>query len=441
MQILVLHLLLPIFLGGIASHYFKQAFCHFIPMKQKWYYHLLMLVASFFIVNMIIFIGDLYNLIPTLALFFICAFFCLVWNPLRNITFCFIFISVAISFNALYDNFFIYIFGKRKIPIARPCIEILFWLCFFYIIKKWIPKQQYELSSSLWKLLIALTILPFGIVLSIVLLSSSDDSSVKGADLTYCILLLLSLFSFIALLSTIIILTKQQEMEQQNALMKLNQTYYEGMEQQHFEVRRLKHDLANHLQVLLALSETQKNDYLYQLLQSNAFSVTISYCNDQTVNAVLNAKAIVMKENTIDFHVQIHITEELPFHKIDTCALLGNLLDNAIEACQKLENSKRYIQLDLKVDKGIFVLKLINPCKEKQISPFSLPKTTKKEKKLHGYGLRSVEEIVKRYHGHMEFHAQENKFLFLLYLPLAKEEEFYDFAKRKFNCSDGTICK
>ena len=98
-------------------------------------------------------------------------------------------------------------------------------------------------------------------------------------------------------------------------------------------------------------------------------------------------------------------------------------MDNAIEACEKLPVQKRKILLQAKNEKGLFVLKLENATgqNEKRVemdaSDF-LPQTTKKDQKRHGYGLKSIQEIVQRYEGSMEITKEEGRFILFLYIPV-----------------------
>lgn len=199
--------------------------------------------------------------------------------------------------------------------------------------------------------------------------------------------------------------------------MEMNRKYYEIMEQQHFEIRRLKHDMANHLQALLGLSEEKREAYIQELIKGHGVSGTLNYCKDPAVNAVLASKEQIFKESKITFRHKIDIQEELPFEKPDICAMFANALDNAAEAIKKeaLPEEKRWISLESRFQKGMFVLSVKNPSSVK-VTEGKLPDTGKRDRKNHGVGLKSIQEAVKRYQGNMELHTENGIFELFLWI-------------------------
>lgn len=88
-----------------------------------------------------------------------------------------------------------------------------------------------------------------------------------------------------------------------------------------------------------------------------------------------------------------------------------------------MPGQKRKISLQAKNEKGLFVMKIENTAKSEgkiseKAAPGLLPQTTKKDRKLHGYGLKSIQEIVQRYGGSMEITKEEERFVLFLYIPV-----------------------
>ena len=193
-----------------------------------------------------------------------------------------------------------------------------------------------------------------------------------------------------------------------------------SMEQQNFAIRRMKHDLTNHLQTLLVLSEEKRTDYIEEMLGSSTLTQALHYSGDTTVNVVLSAKEGIMRQKGIHFVPHIDITEELPFAKADICALFANTLDNAIEACEKLSVEERRIEMEARLGKGLFVVSVRNSClgAGSQLLEGKMPKTTKEDEKNHGLGLKSIYEITKRYGGNMELKMEEKEFELFLFLSV-----------------------
>ncbi|MDO4337742.1 MAG: ATP-binding protein [Eubacteriales bacterium] len=441
-----LQMLWDMLISLVAAGFICRSLGYLLTVKNKRQPRFILYAVCWLLGNTVVYIGDLANLPPTLAVFLALVWLTCEGSSLKKLTIGLMLASTVFAYNTLLDNFFrriwepVFLYGR-----------LFFALCLFLETKFLAPAKGYELSAKMWRLLLVLTIPPAGIVLSVVLLSDIDRASVEVAEkyimilnnrisisqAMYVALLLLTLFSFFGLLWTVTVLAKQRKLEQQSMFAEINQNYYEAMEQQHSEIRRLKHDLANHLQTLVVLPEEKKEAYLQELLQNSSVTQTLNYCGDPTVNAVLTVKESLMQREGISFHRRLEIPQELPLEKTDICALFANALDNAIEAAGKLPPEKREIFMESYAQKGLLVVSVKNPCTEQagagrtdteqtedaQINhTLSLPRTTKADRQNHGIGLQSIQEIVRRHDGDMEIRREDHVFELFLYLSTGKQE-------------------
>lgn len=407
-----------------------------------------MLIGCTMLGNTIIFIGDPFNILAITIFFIALVLICCEGSFWKRLTLGAMYTSTVLSFNALRDNYIkpllesleFFIFPEHRIlydehienlslnfiRTASVLTSLIFSLLLYISTKKSAPDKDYTLSDDLWKLILLLTIAPFGIIVSLGALFEKTGGlyllppHYSFISVKYLPILLIAIFTFIILLRCIIVLAKQQQLEQQNMLTEMNRKYYESMEQQHFEIRRLKHDLANHLQILSALPGDKRDAYLTTLAENTVITQSISYCMDSTVNAVLTVKNNLMERYGISMESAIDIPTELPFDKTDICALYANALDNAIEACMRLPESERTISLISKAQKGLFCLEVSNPVSSEIMSEKTglLPSTSKADKLNHGFGLKSIQKIVDRYHGSLELKAENGTFNLFLYIPL-----------------------
>lgn len=445
---------------------------YLIKIKDSRLKRFLMFMICLVLSGMIIYIGDAFNILATIPFFLIAILIACEGSLWKKITIGTMFASTILSFNALRDNYLtalidiversaslqtqipydglIFIFLHPDLSRVLHSLSSLLFSVFLYAsIRKFAPDNDYTLSDSLWRLLFLLTATPFSIVLTLTTLFDWQYhhlyfSGIHVQPAEYLVLLSIAILTFITLLRCITVLARQQKLEQQNMFMEINRKYYEAMEQQHFEIRRLKHDLANHLQVLSALPEKQRDAYLENLTENTAFTQSLSYCGDPTVNAVLTVKKNLMDRYSIRMELSIDITFELSFDKTDICALYANALDNAAEACMKLEENKRVITLKSKAQKGLFCLEVSNPIPDSSdntyenaltdlagadfvktdlinpdfIKSSSIPQTSKSDKVNHGFGLKGIKEIVERYHGSLELKTVNGIFDLFLYIPL-----------------------
>lgn len=400
----------PLLIGANILNYVTVT--HFVQVKKKWWAKVGIFLVSFFLTGMIMYIGEWTNFPPTFGIVLLGIYLCCEGSSLKKITFGLLSITVYCTANALFDNY---------LDISdsdRYWGRFLFAAILFVGMKLFFRSadREEELSSSMWGLLILLILTPFGIVLSVILLTSRY-SWAREAEGFLCVLLFIALFAVIGLLWTIQVLMRQKRMEREHMYMEMNRKYYEIMEQQHFEIRRLKHDMANHLQVLLGLSEEKREAYIQELIKGHGVSGTLNYCKNPTVNAVLASKEQIFKENKITFLHKIDIQEEIPVEQPDLCAMFANALDNAAEAIKKEEfpEEKRWISLESRFQKGMFVLSVKNPSSIK-VMEGKLPDTGKADRKNHGVGLKSIQEAVKRYQGNMELHTENGIFELFLWI-------------------------
>ncbi len=449
-----------IIINGAAAYLLLQGMKKLIAVSEKRWKQAVLWGSCWLLLAMIIYLGDWANILPTVLFFLLVIRAVCEGSIWKKAAIGLMYSSTILSFNVLRDNFVLTTDVKWNHPTACMIIEGLLSLsvalCLYLAIGKYAPDREYHLSDSLWKLILLLNATPFGIVLSVVLLTTTEEERIwmempdgfKGYNIL--VLLLLSLLSFIGLFQAVIVLARQQQLEEQNMLAEVNQSYYAAMEEQHFAIRRLKHDLANHLAVAVTLPEAQREDYIKSLMEDSAFSRSLRYCADPVVNAVLTVKEEQMSRYGIRLEARIDIPKELPFEKTDICALFSNALDNAGEACRRLPEAQRDVRVKSRARKGLFCLEVTNPVEvvENRQSPQTgtarirddnggahvfvgdrvegrwergkdrLPSTTKADKENHGFGLRSMKEIAERNHGAMEIRAEGGRFEVFLYMPL-----------------------
>ncbi|MEE1009067.1 MAG: GHKL domain-containing protein [Agathobacter sp.] len=125
---------------------------------------------------------------------------------------------------------------------------------------------------------------------------------------------------------------------------------------------------------------------------------------NDVVDAIVNTKQKLAEEKNIVFAMNIAVPASCRVSDIDLVCILGNLIDNAIEACEKQE--KKHIDVIIKEVKKLLIIKVINSYEERLKEE---PLTTKKEKALHGIGLRNVKNIVDKYDGTYEMIQDEDE--------------------------------
>ncbi len=417
-----------------AAWILRCAISNLIHVSEKKWKQFVLLAACWLLLDIAIFIGDKINILLTLIAFLVSIWISCEGSFWKRAEIGLLFSSTVFAFNAFRDNYIIdvsmRIEDKTGSMLAGRSMCYILVLFLYGGVKKFAPDKDYELSESMWKLLILLTATPLSVIVSLVTLYPDNSEWEYRQHLEYQVICLIVLLSFAGLFWAVIVLAKQQKLERESMLSEINRNYYELMEQQHFEIRRMKHDMANHLSVLSALPEEQREEYIRKLTESLEDIRPVRCCGDDTVNAVLAVKERRMARYGIQWKITSDIAMELPFEKTDVCALYANALDNAVEACMKLEEEKRIIILKSMAQKGLFCMTVRNPVPEcgdgeggydvHALTSAGFWPTSKTDKENHGFGLRSISEIVERYHGEIEFKEVDGMIELFLYLPMAE---------------------
>lgn len=139
------------------------------------------------------------------------------------------------------------------------------------------------------------------------------------------------------------------------------------------------------------------------------------------IDALLNTKYSIAKENGIQFLLKIFIPEELPINQCDLGVVLGNALDNAIEATEKCTGNDKDIEIAMGIKKQSLVLVIKNPYEGslKQDKSGKLI-STKNDFRRHGYGISSIQKVADKYGGDVIIETQDGKFVLTVMMNIGE---------------------
>ena len=184
------------------------------------------------------------------------------------------------------------------------------------------------------------------------------------------------------------------------------------------QMQEWRHDYRNHIQNMKNRLDGDQGE-LEQYLDELADDLTQTDTSIQTGNvmadAVLNSKLSVAEQKSIQLNVKAHIPKGIEMTDVEMCSVLGNLLDNAIEACEKLPCDKRFLRVYIDKFKGQFYLSVQNSSPSIQRDK-GIFRTTKAG--THGFGLFRIDRIAKKYGGYVNRQYEEGVFATELLLPL-----------------------
>ena len=198
------------------------------------------------------------------------------------------------------------------------------------------------------------------------------------------------------------------------------------------EYSRIRHDMKQHYSSVLNMLEKQNyttaEKYLKKLAEDNTDHSQICRTENPVVDAIVNAKYSFMKTLGIKCTADVHIPMQLSFEMADMSVLLGNVLDNAIEANNNTV-AEKYVKIYMAYDKNTLIITVINSYDGTLLRDKTGKILTRKsDQNAHGFGLVSVERIVQKYHGSMVI--EETAKEFRIKLLLVDDENNYEWRNK-----------
>lgn len=186
----------------------------------------------------------------------------------------------------------------------------------------------------------------------------------------------------------------------------LDAEYYSILQNQYENSNILIHDIKRHLLSIKDLASDNRNtrisEYIDNLYNEYEVKYIRKYSDNNLINAIINRYAMVYKDLSIDFYCDIRSIDFSFISDNHLTTILDNLLENAIEASKNSIN--KTIDLTIKQNNLNFVvINLCNSCSIKPIFKNGELKTTKKNKEIHGFGIKSIRRIIKNYDGSIDF--------------------------------------
>lgn len=200
----------------------------------------------------------------------------------------------------------------------------------------------------------------------------------------------------------------------------LLQKYCDEVESMYTKMRGWRHDYHNHIQALQASMALEKydevNEYLRQLNDDLTQVDTTIKTGRVMIDAILNGKLNIAAQNEIAVNAKAKIPEGTPVTDVDLCAIIGNLLDNAIEENKRLPQEDRFIRIYIGQKNTQFYLVFTNAAGKKRDKRKSMFPSDKGAQ--HGLGLARVESLVKKYGGICMTDSEDGGFTAELLIPL-----------------------
>lgn len=404
----------------LANGFFLYHLCRpFVTFRSGRLWKAVFLLTLAISSGMVIWIGDP-NLLYTLPIYFLLFFLCTRGDWVGRLTVCVVFFCLEMSVCALLDTYIQAVDTGRLYDLLVRLLRTAVFGALWLLLRRRFPAEQVHLTRRLWQVVLGLAVMPLCALIAVVLLTFQkyESAAVNALALNQGLVVLpFVLVTSLVLLVAILILADHERLERASQLAGLREVYYQGLQQQERQVRQLRHDMRNHLTVVQGLLERGDTQgavgYLEQMAGSQALQGVRRFCENESANVVLSAKAETMEQAGITADFAVSLPKDLPVADTDLAALLGNALDNAIEGVQNIAVKK--ITLRCRVDKGLLMLRLENPVGGELNPDLS---TTKADKFSHGFGIPGMREIAERYHGTLDADVKDGCFILFICLMI-----------------------
>jgi sensor histidine kinase regulating citrate/malate metabolism len=193
---------------------------------------------------------------------------------------------------------------------------------------------------------------------------------------------------------------------------------YRTLTESYEEIRNIKHDLKNQTALLNDLINQEKypeaKEHISRLYKTVERATSMCCTGNPAVDSIIDLKGDLARSQGISYMTKLKITE-LTCDTVGLCRILGNALDNAIEATQKITDpEEKHIDVKVSVHNSTIVAIIRNPVVEDIDT--DLLETTKKDSEHHGIGILSMKEIASKYNGEILFTCQNNTFEVRIFL-------------------------
>jgi len=326
---------------------------------------------------------------------------------------------------------------QRSVPrtivfIVSCLILLVVELAFFYVLKRMRDKHDRKPLPLLVTVIVSL-------LMSLFVEMMKD--LYKAYDLEYIrsfILIMVLLIMLLLLAMFFYIRVNRKERDDLKEVNKVNEQlvasqakFFEATAKSDNEIRAMRHDMRNNVQVLMLLLEQGEYEKMREYLKEmgdNLISADVSaHTGDMIADAIIAEKKADAEGRGLRLR-SLGKIEGVEISPVDMCKILANLLDNAIEAAsvpelKELDEQTKTIDLQFKKTDNFFMISVTNPCIKAPQTKDGKIQTSKKDVKNHGFGIQNIESAAEDYGGELNVTFEERPFGFVcraeIIIPIA----------------------
>ena len=278
----------------------------------------------------------------------------------------------------------------------------------FFLLYIFLNRHDFNLSAGDWSLF---TLFPLS---QYVLLYGWLDSlrlfGGWGKTFFFIVSKFICIFADIGLFIAVMRLSQRAQLAAENdvlaAQIEAQEKHYQALTAQYENIRRMRHDIANHIgamQSLLASGHSSDAQEYLEELKSKPLDSTLGMCKNPVVDSFLHNKIEEARAAGVDVKVNVELEADIPVSNVDLIRIFGNLIDNSLEACKDMKNPKLSIMCSKA--HGCLVIITKNP-----VGPENQGKKRKIPGLDRGIGKLVLSDVAKKYNGSVRFSKNEEIF-------------------------------
>ena len=370
-----------------------------VPMNQ--FAKQILTVVIYTILSLYIYRGTFFD---HLCLVVICYIFIAAIDAIAINGMCFL---LGISYNT---------FVWRKLSyITLTTADKLLAVFLAWILHHFRKKGNLGKQRSKWVQLSILFPTASAVMLAVLFYTAPRDEDVSLSIVVFAGILMIANIAMIYVINSIEKATEQeQDLRMLRQQISIQTENYTALKKNYSVQRKSTHEFERHIQVLRDLLDRKEyetaQDYIRQLQADRTLKVFSIASNNPVIDVVLNQKHQVAQENGIKMRVKVNDLSTVSIKTNKLVVLLSNLLDNAIEACLKIEQNKEIVCCILKEDSVYISIRNTSP--PVTIINGEIP-TTKQDATEHGYGQQAVKYILDQLEAEYTFAYNDGWFQFV----------------------------
>lgn len=415
--------------GGMELIFFYFFLSAYLPSKKSTRYRVVVFAVAWIFTILYTFFapGQLTKLMLTTSMLFAVSLHLNNGNWYLHI----IYIAIAWMMNGLLDTIALYgvsaLLGvsytdfvwMKLFYVVTVCLSKLISILLAWIIYRTRKTVSDQAIHRRWLLLALLFPIVSMVMLAVVFAGFQGEPDLSVGAVIFSVFLAVANVAIIYLIG---VMEKNTRQLQENALlhqqMDIQTDSIIALERSYRNQRKATHEYKHQLQTIHDLLENEKvadaKAYVGHLQEMQTTRIFTVNSHHPIIDAVLNHKYQTAKEHEIDFQIQVNDLSQLSIGTDELVVLLSNLLDNAIEACCRME-VRRAIQCSILLN-GTLFLSVRNTSNPVTIMGDTIP-TSKTPKEEHGFGLSRIQLILKQLHAEYTFAYENGWFEFVAEFP------------------------